>query len=212
MRSDERIFARNGTRQSPHLSDDQLMETYVLAGENRHLTDCRQCRVRFDDLVHALDQVRDDAIGEADTVFDAERLNDQRDRINRRLERHGHPAEVVMFPHRAASHPPAQRVVGPVRRWVAAAAAAGLAAGMFLGFAMDRRTHYTSVDVPRQPSSSSAAAAAWQTAADATNEQFFSEIDAALISSRAREMRIELGAIDLMTTPAEIQEASVGIR
>ena len=34
---------------------------------------------------------------------------------------------------------PSHRMLGPARRWVAGAAAAGLAAGVFLGFAMDRQ-------------------------------------------------------------------------
>ncbi len=175
------------------------METYVLAGENRHLAVCRPCKARFDDLVRALQQVREDAIREADDVFTAERLHDQRDRIIRRLERHGHPAEVVMFPTRAASHP-VVRVLGPARRWVAAAAAAGLAAGMFLGFVMDRRTHYAAIAPAIQ---TPATVAAWQ-AATATEDQFLTEIDDALMGSRV----VELRAIDAMTTPVEIREAS----
>lgn len=199
MRSEPRIAPITCT----HLSDDQLMETYVLAGENRHLAVCRPCKARFDELVRALEQMREDAIHEADQVFTAERLHHQRDRIVRRLERQGHPADVVLFPARASAHP-VVRVLGPARRWVAAAAAAGMAAGLFLGFAVDRRTHYGAVAPALQ---TAATAAAWQ-AAIATDDQFFSEIDAALVSSRAREMRTELRAIDAMTTPVEIREAS----
>jgi len=198
---------------SSHLSDDQLMEAYVLAGEDRHLAVCRQCSTRFNDLVRVLQHAREDAVREADSVFTSDALHDQRDRIMRRLERIGHPAEVVMFPSRATVQQGVHRVFAPARRWVAGAAAAGLAAGMFLGFAMDRRTHYAALDrAVRPPVSMPVAGGAWRTAALAQDEQFFSEIDAALIESRAREMRTELGAIDLMTTPAEIQEANVGLR
>jgi len=196
MRSEPRIAPISGT----HLSDDQLMETYVLAGENRHLALCRPCKTRFDDLVRVLEHVREDAVREADQVFTAERLHHQRDRIVRRLERQGHPADVVPFPTRASGHP-VVRVLGPARRWVAAAAAAGMAAGLFLGFAVDRRTHYAAIVPALQ---TAATAAAWQ-AAIATDDQFFREIDAALMgSSRA----VELRAIDAMTTPVEIREAS----
>jgi len=208
MRSEERIAKLKGTHPahlSPHLSDDQLMEAYVLAGEDAHLIVCRQCKARFDDLVRALQQVREDAIREADSVFTSEQLHEQRDRIMRRLERHGHPAEVVMFPQRAASQAAVQRVLGPARRWVAAAAAAGLAAGLFLGFAMDRR-HYAAIDEAMQRSASRAAATAWNATAikDTRDDQFFSEIDDALMGSRA----VELRAIDAMTTPVEIREVS----
>ena len=119
------------------------METYVLGGDNRHLAACRPCKARFDELVRiACSMMHEAASQEADSAFTADRLHDQRDRIMRRIERHDHPAEVVAFPHqRVPSHvPTVHRMLGPARRWVAGAAAAGLAAGMFLGFAMDRRS------------------------------------------------------------------------
>jgi hypothetical protein len=199
MRSDERIAALSDS----HLTDDQLMETYVLAGEDRHLAACRQCQARFDGLVRAFQQIRENVAHEADTVFTAERLHDQHDRIMRRIERHGHPADVVMFPHRAPSNPAVQRVLGPARRWVAGAAAAGVAAGMFLGFAMDRGTRQAAIDRAIQQSVSTGAAPTWQ-AADNRDDQFFIEIEDALMGSRA----VELRAIDTMTTPVEIREAS----
>lgn len=196
MRSEERIAAIAGS----HLSDDELMEIYVLAKENGHLSACRQCHVRFDDFARTLQHVREDAIREADHVFTPERLHDQRDRILRRLERHDHPAEIVAFPTAKAPAHRVSRVLGPARRWIAGAAAAGLAAGMFLGFVMDRQAHYAAL----QQEAPAATAAVWQV----HDDQFFVEIDAALSQSRAREVRGELGAIDVLTTPLEIREAS----
>ena len=199
MRSDERI-----SLSSEHLSDDQLMELYVFAGDDRHLAACRHCRARFEELGRALDQMRDSAVHEADAIFTAERLHEQRERILRRIDRHGHPAEVVAFPHRGFANPGVQRVLGPARRWVAAAAAAGVAAGMFLGFAVDRSTHTAElVARPLQQSVVVATPAAWQTA-DPRDDQFLLEIDDALTGFRAAELL----AIDSMTTPLEIQEAS----
>ena len=198
MRSNER-----SARGAGHLSDDQLMEIYVLAGDNRHLTVCRQCRARFEDLVAALQQIRDNAVHEADAVFTAGRLHEQRDRIMRRIERRDHPAEVVAFPTRGTSYPGVQRVLGPARRWVAGAAAAGVAAGMFLGFAVDRSTHYSATSRPVHQLASTVAPTTWQSA-DARDDLLFSEIDDALMGSRA----IELRAIDSMTTPDEIREVS----
>ena len=204
MRCDNRIV-NFGDAHVTHLSDDQLMETCVLAEDNRHLATCRQCRARFDELVRSLQQMHDAAVREADHAFTPERLHDQRDRIMRRIERHDHPAEVVAFPHqRVPSHPTVHRMLGPARRWVAGAAAAGLAAGVFLGFAMDRSRHITSVDQALQRAKPNASLAL-QAAAD---DQFFIEIDEALVGSRAREMRPDLGAIDVMTTPLEIREVS----
>ena len=148
--------------------------------------------------------MQDAALQEADAAFTADRLHDQRDRIMRRIERHDHPAEVVAFPQqRVPSHvTTVQRMLGPARRWVAGAAAAGLAAGLFLGFAVDRSSHLRAVDRAMQQSNR---ILALQAAAD---DQFFIEIDEALVDSRAREMRPDLSAIDVMTTPLEIREVS----
>jgi hypothetical protein len=202
MRSDNR-FTSHETMTGSHLTDDQLLEAYVLGGEDPHLPSCRRCKTRFDEVVRTLEHVREEAISEADQAFTAERLHDQRDRILRRIERRDHPAEVVAFPHRAATHPVSHRLLGPARRWVAAAAAAGLAAGMFLGFALDRRTHYATMGgAMQQPVRTPTVA--WQAAAELREEQFLSEIDDALMGSRA----VELIAIDAMTTPVEIREAS----
>ena len=202
MRFDQRIV--NFGDANGHLTDDELMETCVLDGDNRHLAVCQPCRARFDELVRSLQLMQDAALREADAAFTADRLHDQRDRIMRRIERHDHPAEVVAFPHqRVPSHATTvQRMLGPARRWVAGAAAAGLAAGLFLGFAMDRSNHLRAVDRAIQQSNRTLAL---QAAAD---DQFFIEIDEALVDSRAREMRPDLSAIDVMTTPLEIREVS----
>ena len=205
MGFNDRIVNFGGTPLTAHLSDDQLMETCVLAGDESHLAVCRPCKARFEDLVRSMQQMQEAAVSDADDVFTAERLHDQHDRIMRRIERHDHPAQVVAFPHqRVASQPAVHSMLGPARRWVAGAAAAGLAAGVFLGFAMDRTTHVRAVDQAMQQSKVNASLAL-KAAAD---DRFFIEIDEALIGSRAREMRPDLGAIDLMTTPQEIRDIS----
>ena len=206
MRFDNRIVNFGGTDVTAHLSDDQLMETCVLAGDNRHLAVCRQCKTRFDELVRSLQQMHEAAVRAADNAFTAERLHDQRDRILRRIERRDHPAEVVAFPHRPLAHPVSHRLLAPARRWVAAAAAAGLAAGMFLGFALDRRTHDAALNQALRQSPVRPALVL-QASSD-TDDQFFLEVDEALLGSRVRDMRPDLGAIDLMTTPQDIREVS----
>ena len=154
MRFDHRIVNFGDANVNEHLTDDELMETCVLDGDNRHLAVCRPCKARFDELVRSLQLMQDAALREADAAFTADRLHDQRDRIMRRIERHDHPAEVVAFPQqRVPSHATTvQRMLGPARRWVAGAAAAGLAAGLFLGFAMDRSSHLRAVDRAMQQS------------------------------------------------------------
>lgn len=210
MPSDDRIALISGSHSGAHLTDDQLMETYVQAADNRHLTACRQCQVRFDDLARALEQIREDAVREADSMFSVERLHDQRDRILRRLERQGHPAEVLLFPERSAQPQAARRVFGPARRWIAAAAAAGLAAGLFLGFAMDRRVTSRAAGRVAQTPPVLADARLWPAStADARNEQMLLEIEEALIGPRHV---LELRALDVITTPPEILEASLDPR
>lgn len=209
MRFDEPVAFISGSHPGAHLSDDQLLETYVLAADNRHLAACRQCQARLDDLARTLEQIREDAAREADSVFDAERLHDQRDRILRRLERQSHPAEVLVFPGRSAPQQAVRRVFGPAGRWIAAAAAAGLAAGLFLGFAMDRRvTSRAASRVVQAPVV--ADARVWPVStADARNEQMLIEIEDALVGPRHL---LELRALDVMTTPPEILEASLDPR
>jgi hypothetical protein len=89
---------------------------------------------------------------------------------------------------------------------VAGAAAAGLAAGLFLGFALDRRARYAAIDDVVQQSAARAATAVWKARviSDARDDEFFIEIEDALMGSRA----VELRAIDAMTTPVEIREVS----
>ena len=133
-------------------------------------------------------------------MFTAERLQEQRDRILRRLERQGHPAEVLMFPDRTGGHQTAYRLLHPARRWVAGAAAAGLVAGLFLGFAVDRRVGSLSAT---RSMKAGANAAAWQRASN----EILTDIEDVLNGPhRVVEMRV----LDDMTTPPELQkEASL---
>jgi hypothetical protein len=187
-----------------HLDDAQLMEAYVLASDHAHLAECGHCNARFADLRAALEQIREDAVSDADRVFTREKLHEQRDRILRRLERQGHPAEVLAFPSRSPHYPVVNRVLGPARRWIAAAAAAGLAAGVFLGFAVD---HSASVRLANRIVQAPAVAEtmARTRRADPRDEQILSDIEDALVGPRHV---VELRAIDLMTTPADLQRAS----
>jgi hypothetical protein len=193
-----------------HLSDDQLMESFVLSSESEHLRVCGECRARFQNLVGTLEQIREEAVSEADAIFTVERLHEQRDRVLRRLERHAHPAEVLVFPDRSRGHQAAYRLL-PARRWVAGAAVAGLVAGLFLGFAVDRRVGSVSSRAMKSPA---AGAAAWQRVSNdepamtaMRDEQILTDIEDALTGPhRVLEMRV----LDDMTTPFELQkEASL---
>jgi hypothetical protein len=195
---------------TPHLTDDQLMEAYVFAAEGGHLNGCDDCRARYDNLMRSFEQIREDAVNEADAVFTVQRLHDQRDRILRRLQRYGHPGELVMFPNRGGTQQAAYKLLlGPARRWVAGAAVAGLVAGLFLGFAVDRRVGSISASRTTKPSAA-VAARAWQRAlserpalAAMQDEQILIEIEDVITGPhRLLEMRV----LDDMTTPPELQK------
>lgn len=202
--------SKSQTDLSRHLNDDELMESYVLASEGGHLSACPECHARYDALTRVFEQIRTEAVNEADAVFTDARLHEQRDRILRRLGRLGHPADVLMFPNRIGSHASASRLLGPARNWVAGAAAAGLVAGLLLGLAVDRRVGSISADRGLKPSD----AVAWQRAsaepALAQDEQILLEIED-LVTGPHR--LVEMRVLDDMTTPPELQkEASVVLR
>lgn len=185
-----------------HLTDDQLLESYVLAAENGHLTACGDCRARYERLAGAFELTREDARNEADAIFTPERLHDQRDRIVRRLERFGHPAEVLLFPNRSGHRQAAFGMLGPARHWIAGAAAAGLVAGLFLGFAVDRRVG--SISTRRTATVAVVDSATWQRAlAEPQDEQILTDIEDVVTGPhRLLEMRV----LDDMTTPTDLKK------
>jgi hypothetical protein len=126
-----------------HLADDRLIDVYFAECEveesveadetaRRHLGACASCARRYQLISEPLERLREQAARAADAVFTNERLSTQRERILRRLEAAEHPARVILFPFASSS----RRAGGGVRimkRWVAAAAAAGLLVGLGLG-------------------------------------------------------------------------------
>jgi hypothetical protein len=125
---------------NPHLDDAAFAEIWTGrtiagaapsdAGAERHLDTCGDCRVRYAAFREWLEQMRDEAVAEADDVFGPERLAAQQAAITRRLEGLEHPARVLAFP-RFARPIATDQPLG--RRWIAAAAAAGLIVGLGLG-------------------------------------------------------------------------------
>jgi hypothetical protein len=101
-----------------------------------HLSACQECRARFAAFNEWLDGLRIDAVTEADEMFPAERLAAQQAQILRRIEAAEHPARVLAFPR--FTRPVSVQQTGR-RRWVAAAAAAGLFVGVALGQMLEFR-------------------------------------------------------------------------
>jgi predicted anti-sigma-YlaC factor YlaD len=124
-----------------HLNDAALAEiwTAAAAGEQAaggHLDECGSCRARYAAFAAWLDGLRDDAVGEADEAFPAEKLAVQQAHIFRRLEAMERPARVIAFPRFA--HPSSAQHSN-ARRWIAAAAVAGLVIGLAGGQVIDLR-------------------------------------------------------------------------
>jgi hypothetical protein len=99
-----------------------------------HLRQCPDCRARYSAFSGWLDTMRADATAEADESLGGDRLSVQHAQIMRRLEALDQPGRIIAFPRFA--QPTAVRPQDG-RRWVAAAAAAGLVVGLGLGQVFD---------------------------------------------------------------------------
>lgn len=131
-----------GRMTSQHLDEATFAELWTNAtaeGEpvaaHPHLQACAECRLRFASFSRWLQDLRVDALTEAEEAIPAERLAAQQAQILRRLEAAERPARVIAFP----KHPVEPRRPVSARRWIAGAAAAGLLAGLGLGQMLDLR-------------------------------------------------------------------------
>jgi hypothetical protein len=138
-------------RMTSHLDDTAFAELWTNAladgstpAEHPHLRACAECRLRFTSFSNWMEDLRQDAIGEADEAISADSLAAQRAQIFRRLEAAERPARVIAFPKTPVD---AMRS-SPMRRWVAVAAAAGLILGVGLGQLLDLR-HMSSFQTDR---------------------------------------------------------------
>jgi len=180
---------------SPHLSDESLIELHalLLSGERgvaaryqRHVRQCPSCRERLEGLRDACADLRRDVQASVDARITPARLDRQLDIITRRLE--GTSGRVLPFPTAAPRPAPAPSL----RRWVAAAAAAGLiiglGAGRLIGPGGEPVASWRAATVgPGQHTRSGVQ--------QETDEQMLVEIDAALTRSRTKEFR----ALDELT-------------
>ena len=132
-------------RSCGHLPEERLFDCYltVRGGEildppvAEHLTDCEACAQRYDELKRFMDWLDTEATSETDDIFTPDQLRLQRAQIARKLEHLGHPARVITFPGRPAGHRLGGSSRRPARRWIAAAAAAGLFVGVGTGLLFD---------------------------------------------------------------------------
>jgi hypothetical protein len=115
-----------------HLSEDQLVALSASEALPAEFAACRECLARRHSMAQTLREVADVATIAVDAQFPPERLARQRARILARIERYGQRARVLAFPSQPA-HRPTLRQPRRFRRWVAAAAVAGLVVGLFAG-------------------------------------------------------------------------------
>lgn len=197
----------NRLRLNSHLDDAAIAAIWTdsaLEGRRAthpHLGVCTACRTRFALFSEWLEDLRADAVAEADDVFPADRLAAQHAQIFRRIEAAERPARVIAFPKFPAALTSRS---SHASRWIAAAAAAGLIVGVGVGQMMDLR-HIGSneaariearLSAPRRPAELPAAAVAVRSTSG--DEAFLSDLDASL----SRPSMPELRAIDEFTPRA----------
>lgn len=195
-----------------HLDDADLAAVWTDASatgsepSHPHLADCAQCRARMDAFVAWMEDLRSIGVSEADDAFPAERLAAQQAHIFRRIEAAEHPARVIAFPTFSRPMSPG---TSHVRRWITAAAAAGLIVGVAVGQLMDVRHNLLSGTVAEfrhaapQPSDRQSARVERAGVSDAdTDAAFMAEIDASV----RHNSLAELHALDAITPRAPLAE------
>jgi hypothetical protein len=162
------------------------------AAASTHLAACVRCQSRAAAAAHALDGLRSDGRAAADLAFSAADLERQRKTIAARIVRGLRPARVLSFPH----HEPGLPSRRADRRWLAAAAAAGLVLGALAG----QLPHLRGPLVPAGSASADSGSAPPAVVAARTDirpleDTLLSEVEDALDS----EARPALRALDALT-------------
>jgi hypothetical protein len=101
-----------------------------------HVHDCPRCQARQAAVAASLAQAHDRLVMAADQAFTAEDLDRQRRTILQRVARLAGPARVLVFPDRPVVRLSQRRSA----RWIAVAAAAGLAIGAISGQQLSLRS------------------------------------------------------------------------
>jgi hypothetical protein len=192
----------NRLRLSAHLDDAALAAIWTDGRPSHpHLTTCASCRARFAEFSSWLENMRVDAVTEADDYFSAERLATQQAQIFRRLEAAERPARVIAFPRFAQ---PLSSRSSNASRWIAAAAAAGLIVGVGVGQLMDLRHSLTVRDTPAAQTQlvdaplTARRDSRVQPISATRDEAFLSELEASLSRASVPELR----ALDAFTPRA----------
>lgn len=189
-----------------HLSDDALIALVVdgepaLGGDRPHLDTCPECQRRLDSTAEALHALGQALAVAADAQVSSQRLDRQLSSIERHLDGAVAPARVLRFPSPSRVFDAAHSAA---RRWVAAAAVAGLFVGLVAGRVFDP-TSWLSGSHPEPRTAAQAFATPSGlgdigiSPAGLADEALLIEVDAAM-----RAPRIEpLATLDAMTPRAQ---------
>lgn len=186
---------------SRHLDDAAFAEIWAAAASGTddaearaHLETCSSCRSRYAAFESWLDEIGTVARTEANEAFPAERLAAQQAQIMRRLEALDRPARVILFPKQTQAMT-AER--SGARRWIAAAAAAGLLVGIAAGQMLDLRDAFSPSPRPfaQARRDTSAGGGSIVPAIAQSDEAFLTELEEAALSPRVPE----LAALDAVT-------------
>lgn len=189
------------SRRDAHLADDEIVALTYTSGTEAdvrdvealaHASACVPCGRRLADISATVASLRLAAEAEADAQFPESTLERQRRQIMARIDHLGQRARVLRFP--AASSTPVPSVVAdrpPVRRWLAGAVAAGLLGGFLLA----ESVHMLPGDAGWAVEQQADARVNVVDLATLEDDEFLSELDAALGQSRSSELR----ALDALT-------------
>ncbi len=187
-----------------HLSDEDLLALIERTASDPHLEGCERCSVRHAELLCVIADL-DVIHAEADASFDEERLLHQRTHILRRLEKNHGPARVLPFPAAAEGAGAIRVFASAGRRWIAAAAIAGLVVGIFSGRFLTHRSSEPTTEALRQIYDSSVRRSAVRPVivpaelrSSGRDEVLLEEVEMALARPRVQE----LTAIDAITPAA----------
>ena len=159
----------------------------------RHLAHCPACEARYRAVSDAFDETREAAIAGAEAACSADRMERQRGRILRRIDALQSGPKVLPFPAAGQNGhaAPQPRVF---RRWVAAAAVAGLLVGLGAGRVVfngggSRATADARQQIAGAPARQTPTMRALHVDSGLSDDQFLSEIEMATAAPRTRELR-----------------------
>jgi hypothetical protein len=190
-----------------HLHDDRLFDCYfaVRHGEAldprvaEHLADCEACGSRYGEIALLFDRLGEDGEAAADAVFTSEQLRAQHQQIMARLERLGRAARIISFPGQLINRTVNASRAPTTPRWIAAAAAAGLVAGVALSASYQWASRAqpaggisarVETSAPPQTALTAVATDGREPAPEvAADDAFWSELEVALERPRTRELQ-----------------------